>query len=1068
MNPKTLCLALLALAAALIGAACDGGGGGGKKGLFGTGTVNPFDMQASGPPATGVQVDRPFSVTLNFFAPGTVNPFNVPGSETISVSVTSGPGAVSGTTSMQGNNTSSLTFSNLIINAQGSHVLTFSAPHATAPVATAAFTVGPQMDLRFSSVPGNALVNQNFTVVVQTVQPGTTTPVTPPSPVAVTLERATGTGTLGGTTTVNTSGSTATFSVSYNVAETITLRATAYGFPSVTSAGIIVDAVVMTFATPPASVLVNGVFSLTVNLTGQVSGAPLTPNPAIQASLTVASGTGSLTGNTTNISSSGSTITFTNLRYNQVGAATFTATSASAVAPVTTPTINFTVNLTVTATGPTTVLPNTAFSPFNFRVVDGTGATWTGAAGPLSWVLTNSGGGTVQSGSANFTAGVASVTPSPIATVGSYTLTGSITNPNAASANIGISVTNLTFINQPGPFVALKTCRVGTPYTDSVSFAAPSGTTGYGLMSGSLPAGLNLNTTNGTVSGTPTTAGSYSFTLYAQLSGSNAQPIRCALAVFSVAESEIVSGQNFGGTGPYTSVGPLDYTYTFTSSYDGIAFPQGSFPCRLQVFHPNWGGTPTPPSPAPVYIHHRGRGFNMASYNTNFGPHVARWGYIFITVEDFQSFSDGGYSGQSPISTYDSTAAERGMMSASAFQEAVMNWVITANSTSGHALFNRVDVDKIFMGGHSRGGGATHGSHVRSQPYMFNGTERQNINIRGVIYFMAFDLRFFSSTVAGSSVVYPVATMQPRLPSLVIAAENDGDLVYPYCDQFIDRSTGPSTFATIYGGVHAFLSDSGTYDQSYAYITRAQQMQYMFNLVIAFLKRWSNLDLSLEGLLYNNEYAGSSQVGITAYRNMMETTLVDNHQNGSSTTNTLGGTNTISGGTIDVTKSVYTPSGSPPGSGPTSSGSSLGNMGSLNLRHGIISLPASTTTSYQLNIPSANQDQSRAKRLVFRIGSIDISAQTLKGFDYVTVRARLYNGTTSATVTLFDRNAPSTTYLPDYPGSGSNVYDRMVDASVPLSQFTGINLSAVTRIELVFETAAGVTRQVYVDDIRFE
>lgn len=1051
MNSIKVSLILAVLFAGLFVAGCGGGGGSsGGGGGSGGGTVNPFDMQASGPPATGVQVDRPFSITVNFYSPGTVTPFNVPASEAVSCAVTSGPGVLSGTTILVGNNTANLIFDNLILNAQGSHVLTFSAPHATAPVATVAFTVGPQMDLRFVTVPGSALINRAFTVSVQTVQPGTTTPVVPPSPVAITLARQTGTGTLAGTTTVNTSGSTATFSVSYPVAETISLRATAFGFPPVTSNTFVVDAAVMTFATTPATILVNGTFSLTVNLTGQVSGTPISPSPAIQASLTVASGSGSLAGNTTNISSSGSTITFTNLTYNQIGAATFTATSASAVAPVTTSTINFTVNLTVAATGPTSVLPSASWSPFNFRVVDGTGTTWTGAAGPLAWVITNSASATIQSGNATFTAGIASVTPAPIATVGSYTLTGNITNPNTASANIGLSVSSLTFINQPGPFVALKSCRVGTPYTDSVAFAAPNTTTGYGIQSGTLPTGLSLNTANGTVSGTPTVAGSYSFTLYAQLSGSNAQAIRCALAVFSVAETEIVSGQNFGGAGPYTSVGPLDYTYTFTSSYDGTTYPTGAFNNRLQVFHPNWSGTPTPASPAPVYIHHRGRGFNMASYNTNFGPHVARWGYIFITVEDFQSFSDGGYSGQSPISAYDGTA-ERGQMSGSAFQEAVMNWVITANSTTGHALFNRVDVDKIFMGGHSRGGGSTHGSHVRTVPYTFNGTQRQNINIRGTIYFMAFDLRYFSSTVAGSTVVYPVATAQPRQPSLLIAAENDGDLTYPICDQLIDRATGPTTMATIYGGVHAFLSDTGTYDASLAYITRAQQMAYMFNLVIAFIKRWATLDLSLEGLLYNNEYAGSSQVGITAYRNMMETTVIDNFQGGVAGTNSLGGANSLTGGSYTTNTSIFP---------------NVGNMASLALRHNIMSLPANTTCTYSTAIPTANQNQSRAKRLVFRCGTVDISGQTLKGFDWTTVRVRITGGT-AATVTLFDRNAPAATYLPDYTGT-QNVYDRFVNASVPLSLFTGVNLSAVTQVALIFETAAGVTRQVYVDDIRFE
>lgn len=1062
---NTSLVVLIGLAALVLGACGGGGGSSGGGFTVGGGTVNPYDIQPVGPPATGAQVNRPFSITVNFFAAGTVTPINVPGNETIHCTLLSGPGTLSGTVSLPGNNTSSLTFSNLILSAQGAYVLNFGGANATATVSTPSFNVGAQMDLHFSTVPTGALVNRNFTVAVQTVQPGTTTPVTPASPVAVTLALTTGTGTLAGTTTVNTSGSTATFSVSYNLAQVITLRATAFGFPPITSGNITVDSVVLSFATPPASVLVNGTFSLTVNLTGQISGTPISPSPPIQGSLVVATGSGTLAGNTTNISSSGSTIVFNNLTYNQIGAATFTASSPNATASVTSPTINFIVNLTVTATGPTTVLPNASFSPFNFRVVDGTGATWTGASGPLSWVLTNSASATVQSGSVPITAGVASVTPAPIATAGSYTLTGSITNPNAASANIGISVSSLTFINQPGPFVALKTCRVGTPYSDSVSFAAPNTATSYGLMSGSLPAGLTLTTANGTISGTPTTAGSYSFTLYAQLSGSNAQPIRCALAVFSVAETEIVSGQNFSTAGPYTPVGPTIETYTFTSSYDNVAYPTGAFACRVQFYYPNFA---TAPSPAPVFVQHRGRGFCMVDYD-NMGSHLASHGFIFCSVEDFQSFADGssnfgggGGSGQSPNSTYDGTA-ERGMQSGSAFQEAILNWVIAKNSQTGHVLQNRVDVDKIFVGGHSRGGGATHGSHVRSQPYMFNGTQRQNINVRGVVYFMGFDLRYFSSTQAGSSTVYPVATAQPRLPSLVVAAEEDQDLTYPICDQFIDRATGQTTFATIYGGCHNYLGDNNwPEDDIYVYygypqypepwITRAQQQASIFNLVVAFLKRWSNLDLSLEGMLYNNQMAGSSSVGVTAYRNMMETTLVDNFQNGSTTSNTLGGANSISGGgSVSEASSIYP---------------SVGSMSSMALRHGIFSLPASTTTTYNLNIPAASQNQSRAKRLVFRVGTVDITAQALKGFDWVTVRVRVTGGS-QATVTLFDRSAPNTNYLPDYTGT-QTVYDRFVDASIPLASFTGVNTSAITSVELIFETAAGVTRQLYVDDIRFE
>jgi hypothetical protein len=871
-----------ALTLALVLAACGGSGGsrGGGGGIGLPTTQAAYDIQVSGPPASGVQVNRPFDVTLNFFAAGGGSPIGLLTSETITASVISGPGALTGAVTAQGTNSASMVFGGLVLNQMGTYVLQFSGPNCNTPGQTASFVVGPQRNLRFTSVPASVSLSAQFSVTVETYDPATGTAAAPSGPVQITLSLASGTGNLGGTLTRTlSSGSSLQFpGLTYDTVEIITLRASAYAFPDATSSAI--------------------------------------------------------------------------------------------------------------------------------------------------------------------------------------------------------SITNLTFINQPGPFVALKSVRVNNPYSDSVAYAAPSTATGFVLNAGSsLPAGLSLDGTSGAITGTPTAAGSYEFDIYATLAGGQAQMLRCALAVFSAGETEIVNGQNFTAAGPYATTGPVTETYSFASSYDNTTYPQGaSFNCRIQYYYPNFA---TAPSPAPVYIHHRGRGFCMVDYD-NLGAHLASYGFIFITVEDYQSFADGsssygggGGSGQSPNSTYDNTT-ERGMESASAFQEGVMQWVIAKHSQSGHVLENRVDAEKVFVGGHSRGGGATHGSHVRSQPYTFNGTQRQSINIRGTIYFMAYDLRCFSSTVTGSSTVYPVATAQPRLPSLLIAAEVDQDLIYPICDQLIDRATGPATFATIYGACHNYLGDNnwpeddilllyGYPQYPEPYITRAQQQARIFNLVVAFLKRWSNLDLSLDGLLYNNEKAGSSEVGITAWRNMAERVMVDNHQGGNKNLNSLGGANTLSSGTWSTSASIYPSTG-------------WDNLASLGLRHNILTLNPSTTSTYASNIPAASQDLSRTRRFMFRIGSVDYSNETAKGFDWVTVRVRLTDAQNDvATVTLFNRTAPSTTYLPDYPGSGDNVYDRFVEANVLLSTFTAANsnltLSQLSKVELIFETGANssvASRQLYFDDLRFE
>src|SRR5690606_38668469 len=129
------------------------------------------------------------------------------------------------------------------------------------------------------------------------------------------------------------------------------------------------------------------------------------------------------------------------------------------------------------------------------------------------------------------------------------------------------------------------------------------------------------------------------------------------------------------------------------------------------------------------------------------------------------------------------------------------------------ALGGAFDPDALFFAGHSRGGGAVHASHTRSF----------ELRLRGLIYLMAFDLRYFAETAPpGLAPAYPIFDAQPRTPSLIIAAENDGDLTYPIADQLIDRATGPTTQVTLYGGVHNLISDAHPAEGD-ARISRSEQ-----------------------------------------------------------------------------------------------------------------------------------------------------------------------------------------------------------------------------------------------------
>jgi len=287
---------------------------------------------------------------------------------------------------------------------------------------------------------------------------------------------------------------------------------------------------------------------------------------------------------------------------------------------------------------------------------------------------------------------------------------------------------------------------------------------------------------------------------------------------------------------------------------------------------------------------------------------------------------------------------------------------------------------------------------------------------------------------------------------MIIAGERDGDLTYPIADQFIDRAVGPTTFMTLYGGNHNQLGDTGLGQDATPTITRLEQQTRICNYVVAFIKRWSatTMDLSVEGLLYNNELAGSATGGICAWRNMMERLDVDDFQDGASATNLLTGANNLTGATR--TEASNYPSIGLPG------------YATLGIKHNIMS-NFGTTGTYTTSFTA--RDVSKCLRLTFRS-----SQNNGNGYDDVTFRVKLVDqGGALSIVTLFDRTAPTATYLPDYTGTGAaSTFRRFVDGTVMLSSFTGVNLAQVTSIEFIYEFAAApaANRAMVLDAIRFE
>ena len=121
--------------------------------------------------------------------------------------------------------------------------------------------------------------------------------------------------------------------------------------------------------------------------------------------------------------------------------------------------------------------------------------------------------GTIPAGlSFNTSTGVLSGTPSSIT---SYTFVVSATNSNGTMN----STSQTVVINPPAPVFSAQSAPAGVlGAAYSYAFVA-SNTTSFAVASGSVPAGLTLNTSTGVLSGTPTTSAAYTFVIRATGTG---------------------------------------------------------------------------------------------------------------------------------------------------------------------------------------------------------------------------------------------------------------------------------------------------------------------------------------------------------------------------------------------------------------------------------------------------------------------------------------------------------------------------------------------------------------------
>ncbi|MVA23104.1 putative Ig domain-containing protein [Agrobacterium vitis] len=209
-----------------------------------------------------------------------------------------------------------------------------------------------------------------------------------------------------------------------------------------------------------------------------------------------------------------------------------------------------------------------------------------GGAAITSYTVTASPGGATASGSA-----------SPITVTGltngtAYTFTVTATNSigtgAASAATSAVTPTAPTFTFSPASG-SLTAATVGTAYSETITASGGTSPYTYAVTSGTLPAGLSLNTTTGEISGTPTTAGSASFTISATDANSATSSASYSLAVAAGLPGAPTIGTATAGnsqatvsfTAPASNGGAAITSYTVTASPGGATASGSASPITV-------------------------------------------------------------------------------------------------------------------------------------------------------------------------------------------------------------------------------------------------------------------------------------------------------------------------------------------------------------------------------------------------------------------------------------------------------------------------------------------------------
>ncbi len=367
------------------------------------------------------------------------------------------------------------------------------------------------------------------------------------------------------------------------------------------------------------------------------------------------------------------------------------------------------------------------------------------------------------------------------------------------------------------PVIQLPSVRIGSAAPYEVRIA---GSQASEVQTGQLPQGMQLR--QGTLRGTPTEEAApdgvvvrYTFEVSVQdteAHGAQASSVRAHLDVYPLEEPSPQPAQlpRYWEQGPYF---PWSTQPDVSCAQNPVLMQSGlEQAVDLYMVHPTLGD-PTvtgrgdvAPGRWPVIVFAHANNDTQCDINERYvtlHDHWASWGFVVVAVDGQDLNCARGSKENIELRT-------QGVLE-------TLDRLEELDRNPESRFFGHLDLSRIVLAGHSRGGGA---SLVAAW---------EDPSIRAVIDLQGVDLTSFGF---GEDPVAPV-------PVLGVTAGRDVDLNYPIVEPTEDQLSGPYSWVTIHGGIHAYTADTVPIEpDDNPGITQQQQRDITELFSTAFLARF--------------------------------------------------------------------------------------------------------------------------------------------------------------------------------------------------------------------------------------